>query len=137
MNSCRLLVKKIYLQLQVTIKIRKHLVLINNTKELKSAELFDNDDILEGKTTINNYLNYHYYNFKFMLPVACSKNEQKYYAERLYKSMEGFGTREKPLIRIIVSRSEIDLGDVKQEFMKKYEKSLEEAVAVSLHKPGL
>ncbi|XP_065571609.1 annexin A4-like isoform X2 [Artemia franciscana] len=61
--------------------------------------------------------------------VACSKNEQKYYAERLYKSMEGFGTREKPLIRIIVSRSEIDLGDVKQEFMKKYEKSLEEAVA--------
>ncbi|XP_065571610.1 annexin B9-like [Artemia franciscana] len=60
--------------------------------------------------------------------LACAKNEQKYYAERIYKSMSGFGTREKPLIRMIVSRSEIDLGDVKQEFMKKYEKSLEEAV---------
>uniref|UniRef100_A0A6B2E7Z8 Annexin n=1 Tax=Phlebotomus kandelakii TaxID=1109342 RepID=A0A6B2E7Z8_9DIPT len=56
--------------------------------------------------------------------VGCCKSKVDYFAERLHDAMNGLGTNDKTLVRIIVSRSEIDLGDIKETFEAKYGKSL-------------
>ncbi|GCC35348.1 hypothetical protein chiPu_0013831, partial [Chiloscyllium punctatum] len=52
------------------------------------------------------------------------KNMPGFFAERLYKSMKGAGTDDKTLIRIMVSRSEIDLMNIRHEFKELYDASL-------------
>jgi len=56
------------------------------------------------------------------------ENKQKYFAERLHWSMKGLGTHDDTLIRVIVSRCEIDMVQIKQEFHKHFGKSLESFV---------
>ncbi|CAG5119449.1 unnamed protein product [Candidula unifasciata] len=56
--------------------------------------------------------------------VKAAKNPGHYFAERLYESMKGAGTNDRALIRIIVSRSEIDMVIIKNEFQKTYGKTL-------------
>ncbi|XP_029313035.1 annexin A11b [Cottoperca gobio] len=56
--------------------------------------------------------------------VKCIRNTPAYFAERLHKAMQGAGTMDTTLIRIMVSRSEIDMLDIRQAYVKTYGKSL-------------
>jgi len=60
--------------------------------------------------------------------VQCARSKVDYFATRLYKSMKGAGTDDPTLIRVIVSRSEIDLALIKDAFEATYEKSMAEFV---------
>jgi hypothetical protein len=57
------------------------------------------------------------------------KNSPAFFAERLHNSMKGAGTDDSALVRLIVSRSEIDLAYVAQAFHSFYNKSLNEFIA--------
>uniref|UniRef100_A0A1A8L5I8 Annexin n=1 Tax=Nothobranchius pienaari TaxID=704102 RepID=A0A1A8L5I8_9TELE len=56
--------------------------------------------------------------------VKCAINVPVYFAERLFKSMKGVGTTESVLTRILVSRCEVDLLDIRAEYKKLYGVSL-------------
>nr|XP_040025093.1 annexin A3-like [Gasterosteus aculeatus aculeatus]XP_040025094.1 annexin A3-like [Gasterosteus aculeatus aculeatus] len=64
--------------------------------------------------------------------VKCVKSVPAYFAERLHASMKGGGTDESTLNRIMVSRSEIDLLDIRAEFKKLYKCSLLSAIKSDL-----
>uniref|UniRef100_A0A672R9D1 Annexin n=1 Tax=Sinocyclocheilus grahami TaxID=75366 RepID=A0A672R9D1_SINGR len=63
------------------------------------------------------------------LLVKCIKNTPAYFAERLYKAMKGAGTKDRTLMRIMVTRSEVDMLDIRQEYLKNYGKSLYTAIS--------
>ncbi|XP_059481273.1 annexin B9-like [Neocloeon triangulifer] len=60
--------------------------------------------------------------------VRCYTNTTKYFARQLHKAMDGVGTNNRALIRTIVTRSEFDLGNIKEAYVKEYEKSLIKAI---------
>ena len=63
--------------------------------------------------------------------VAVAQNRPAFFASRLKRAMKGPGTNDKDLIRLLVSRAEIDLGNVKDEYLKMFGKPLEKDIAVS------
>uniref|UniRef100_A0A673JII6 Annexin n=1 Tax=Sinocyclocheilus rhinocerous TaxID=307959 RepID=A0A673JII6_9TELE len=56
--------------------------------------------------------------------VKCAGNKPAFFAEKLNQAMKGSGYKGKILTRILVSRSEIDLAKIKQEYQSKFGKSL-------------
>ncbi|CAK9800127.1 Annexin B9 [Anthophora quadrimaculata] len=61
--------------------------------------------------------------------VKCVKNKPAFFAEQLYKSMKGFGTDDNRLIRLVVTRSEVDMGEIKEVFRQQYNESLEDFIS--------
>ncbi|VDK17866.1 unnamed protein product [Anisakis simplex] len=60
----------------------------------------------------------------FLAVVASAVNKPKFFAQQLYASMKGLGTRNNDLIRLIVSRAEIDMAAISDEFEVAYGKTL-------------
>ncbi|XP_044001541.1 annexin B9-like [Aphidius gifuensis] len=61
--------------------------------------------------------------------VECVQNSDLYFAEQLNKSMSGIGTEDQKLIFICITRSEVDMGDIKKAFHQKYGKTLEKRIS--------
>lgn len=60
--------------------------------------------------------------------VKCATSKAAFFAEKLYLSMKGSGTRDRALIRVMVSRSEVDLNEIKAHYKRLYGKSLRQAI---------
>uniref|UniRef100_A0A669CAK5 Annexin n=1 Tax=Oreochromis niloticus TaxID=8128 RepID=A0A669CAK5_ORENI len=56
--------------------------------------------------------------------VKCAGSRTAFFAEKLYLAMKGKGTRKHILTRIMVSRSEIDMKRIKEDYKKNYGKTL-------------
>jgi annexin A7/11 len=65
----------------------------------------------------------------FLAVTHFTRDPQSYFAERLYKSMKGAGTDDSSLIRLVVTRSEVDLKNVAQAFQRNYKKSLRDFIS--------
>lgn len=63
--------------------------------------------------------------------IGSVNNKHGFFAERLKKSMAGIGTNDAQLIRILVTRSEVDLMDIKNVFETTFGKSLKSWIKVS------
>ena len=63
--------------------------------------------------------------------VRCANDRAEFFAKRLYNAMDGIGTDDQALIRLVVTRCEIDMADIKEAFQRKYGKSLKSFIKVS------
>lgn len=71
------------------------------------------------------------YTPKFLFwTVKSVKDKAGFYAEQLHDCMDGMGTRDRALIRIVTLRSEIDMEDIKRAFSQKYGQSLADFIKV-------
>ncbi|XP_055462063.1 annexin A7 isoform X3 [Psammomys obesus] len=61
--------------------------------------------------------------------LQCALSRPAFFADRLYYSMKGAGTDDSTLVRIVVTRSEIDLVQIKQMFSQMYQKTLSTMIA--------
>ncbi|CAH8568383.1 unnamed protein product [Schistosoma margrebowiei] len=62
--------------------------------------------------------------------VRCIQNKPRYFAEKLFKAMQFVETADKALIRIIVSRCEIDMKNIMKEFYKITGNTLDECIDI-------
>ena len=70
--------------------------------------------------------------FSFLLNlVRVIRNKSGYFAGQLHKSMKGLGTDDNTLVRVVASRSEVDMVQIKEEFQKAYKQTLAMWIIVS------
>uniref|UniRef100_A0A3Q0SVH3 Annexin n=1 Tax=Amphilophus citrinellus TaxID=61819 RepID=A0A3Q0SVH3_AMPCI len=83
-------------------------------KKLSGSDI---EDSIKGETTGNleNLL---------LAVVKCARSIPNFFAESLYKSMRRAGTDDGTLMRVMVTRSEVDMLDIRASFKKMYGQSL-------------
>ncbi|OWR45385.1 annexin isoform 2 [Danaus plexippus plexippus] len=64
------------------------------------------------------------------LMLECVQCSASWFAARLRGAMQGLGTDDRTLIRVVVSRSEVDLGRIKEQYERMYDKTLESEIRV-------
>ncbi|KAM9740889.1 annexin A5a [Menidia menidia] len=77
----------------------------------------DIEDSIKGETTGN-------LEDLLLALVKCMRSVPGFFAENLYKSMRRAGTDDETLMRIMVSRSEVDMLDIRESFKRMYKQSL-------------
>ena len=60
--------------------------------------------------------------------VRSGKSKPHYFARRAHEAMAGAGTNDEALIRVIVTRAEIDMVAIRDAYMELYQKSLAKAI---------
>ncbi|XP_013170274.1 PREDICTED: annexin B10 isoform X2 [Papilio xuthus] len=60
--------------------------------------------------------------------VECVQSAAAFFARRLRAAMQGLGTDDTTLIRVFVSRAEVDLAAIKREYERLYDKTLESEI---------
>ncbi|XP_071833094.1 uncharacterized protein [Apostichopus japonicus] len=61
--------------------------------------------------------------------VRCVMNKHKFFADKLYKTMKGAGTDDETLKRIVISRCEVDMENIKGEYQTAYKETLGKAIS--------
>nr|CAI5827385.1 unnamed protein product [Callosobruchus analis] len=64
----------------------------------------------------------------FLAIIRAIQDAPKYFAKQLNNAISGAGTDDNTLMRIVVTRSEIDMEDIKRAYASKYGESLREAI---------
>lgn len=87
---------------------------------------------MHGKVVLEIFWTNPYRKCIIPITVQCVRNTPAYFATKLYKSMKGLGTDDATLIRVVVTRCEIDMIDIKQEFQRQYQKTLASFIKVCI-----
>ncbi|KAE8125885.1 hypothetical protein FH972_020653 [Carpinus fangiana] len=69
-----------------------------------------------------------HFEYALLTILRCAENPAKCFAKVLHNAMKGLGTNDSTLIRVIVTRAEIDMQYIKAEYLKKYKKTLNDGV---------
>ena len=67
-----------------------------------------------------------------LISVRVIKDKPGYFARKMQKAMKGLGTDDQALVRVIVSRCECDLVQIKNSFQQQFNGSLAEWIKVWL-----
>ncbi|CAG9815600.1 unnamed protein product [Phaedon cochleariae] len=63
----------------------------------------------------------------FLAIVRAIKNQAAFFAKEIHSSLSGAGTEDSRLIRLVVTRCEVDMEDIKRAYESKYGESLKDA----------
>lgn len=67
-----------------------------------------------------------------MAIIRSVRNQAGFFAKQLHESLKGMGTNDRQLIRIVITRCEIDMGEIKRQYAAKYGESLADAIKVRI-----
>ena len=78
---------------------------------------------------------FHHSNMKKLLQtiVYSSTNPSEYFATRIYYAVKGAGTKDPLLIRILATRDEIDMPQIKEAFKRLYNRDMAKAIDSDTH----